>query len=343
MIASEMARKAVRSSNRGWFISLIVLITLLVIVASVSWNAYYNAIVGPFDTPLKTILQNQTADGLREYYVSVRGDEVFNTGWEMVETEDGRETKREGYAALMYNDRFLLVELTGPFVDGVKNFTGQLVPISADVNREILEGMYADEPALRGMFASFMLDTEDKRIEIFAGLAALTVSGVISILLLGRTLNRMADPTRHPIMRALARYGDPESIAREIDTEMTLSRTPVGKYSSLSQRWFAYHRGGAFHAARLQDIAWAYKQVTQHRTYGIPTAKTYMAHVADVYGHQFSIQAGQKEVDALLKAIAERAPWALHGYSDNLAQAWRKDRQQVLGTVAERRKAYSAA
>ena len=52
MIASEMARKAVRSSNRGWFISLIVLITLLVIVASVSWNAYYNAIVGPFDTPL---------------------------------------------------------------------------------------------------------------------------------------------------------------------------------------------------------------------------------------------------------------------------------------------------
>lgn len=343
MIASEMARKAVRSSNRGWLISMMVLITLLVMAAYFSWNAYYNVISGPFETPLKDILQHQSADGLRQYYVSVRGDEVFDTGWEMVHTEDGRETKREGYAALFYNDRFLLVELTGPFVEGVKDFTGQLVPIPADVNNEILQGIYADEPALRGMFASFMLDTEDKRMEIFGGLAALAISAVLSIVLLGRTINRMADPTRHPILRALARYGEPESIAREIDTEMAMSRTPVGKNASLSQRWFAYHKGGTFHAARLQDIAWAYKQVTQHRTYGIPTAKTYMAHVADVYGHQFSIQAKQKEVDGLLQAIAERAPWALHGYSDKLAQAWRKDRQQVLGAVAERRKAYSAA
>ncbi|MCL4249071.1 MAG: hypothetical protein KJ065_13070 [Anaerolineae bacterium] len=333
-MAYGTARSAVRTSNRAWFIGLIVIIILLVIAVGLSWNAYYNAIAGPFDTPVKDITQRRTLDGLREYFVTVRTRDVIDTGWEMVYSQDGQETKREGYAAVIYNTWVLLVELDGPYTEGIKSYTGRLVPVPANVQRQILEKIYERDPGLRGKFAPFMLDTEDtetQRREILAGLAALVISGVISLILLGRTLKRITDNTRHPIMRALARYGDPEAIAREIDTEMVISRAPAGNHASVSAHWLVYHKGGTFHAARLRDITQAYRQVKHNRIEG---TTSYRAHVADGHGHRFTIKAEYEDVEALLQTIAERAPWAIHDSTPVPSQG--------LGAVIERSKAFAA-
>ena len=49
---------------------------------------------------------------------------------------------------------------------------------------------------------------------------------------------------------------------------------------------------------------------------------------------------GRKEqpTDEMLRAIAGRAPWAVMGYSNELDQAWKKDRAGFLAAV-DRRKA----
>jgi len=163
------------------------------------------------------------------------------------------------------------------------------------------------------------------------------VSGILLMLaLLYMGIRRSINPLRHPIMKALARYGDPKQLSETITYEMNNSHTQVGKNIHLTPHWLVFTSGG-FKAARLQDVAWAYQKVIQHRTYGINTRKTYQAEVWDQTGKLITFIGKQDAVVDALRSIATAAPWAVIGYGADLDTQWRKNRAQFIAAVKQRR------
>jgi len=65
---------------------------------------------------------------------------------------------------------------------------------------------------------------------------------------------------------------------------------------------------------------------------------SYYAMVCDRFGVKLNLMAGRKEaqVDEMLAALVNRAPWAVVGYSKELETAWNKDRSEFIESVLRR-------
>ena len=84
---------------------------------------------------------------------------------------------------------------------------------------------------------------------------------------------------------------------------------------------------------------WVYKQVTQHRTNGIPTGKTFAALLWDRYNVKMTVSLrNETAVHDLLSTISSTAPWVVVGYDNKLNNAWKRDRSSFISAVDEHRK-----
>ncbi|HXG98201.1 MAG TPA: hypothetical protein VNJ06_13955 [Gemmatimonadales bacterium] len=84
----------------------------------------------------------------------------------------------------------------------------------------------------------------------------------------------------------------------------------------------------------------AHKKITRHSVNFIPTGKTYEAIVA-CYGGTATIPGKEKKVNELLTFVQQRAPWAIYGYSDQLAATFTKHRQDFVRSVEQRRQEWA--
>jgi hypothetical protein len=140
-------------------------------------------------------------------------------------------------------------------------------------------------------------------------------------------------------MVSLEKYGSPVTIAAAIDREINgeVSR-PTGALF-ISPSWLLNARFFDLDAKPLVELVWAYKKVTKHSVNFIPTGKTYITVIWDRRRKSMEVSTGRSEqkTHRLLEALAERAPWVLIGYSDELAGDWTTDAAGVISAVDQRR------
>lgn len=301
----------------------------------ISLNAYYNLFTGPYPISQEAVVNIGNLNDLKEYYVTVSGEEALDTGYEKVRRYAGFiELGRVKYTALVVGDRLLLVETGGD--PNAREHSGALVSMPGDVNREVIANIEREVPNLKGAFLPFMLDTNDFQINTLLGLiAVLVVLGVCGWGIL-RAIGRMGDLSRHPILRRLQGFGDPEYVASQIEAEMNVDHEKIGTLH-LTRNWAINMKSATFEATRFQDVMWLYKHVTQHRTYGIPTGKTFAAHVWDRFGNQMILNGKENAIDESLKGIFKHAPWVIAGHKPDIEAAYRKDRERFAQEVDKRR------
>jgi hypothetical protein len=97
----------------------------------------------------------------------------------------------------------------------------------------------------------------------------------------------------------------------------------------------------SFDVLRLQDVVWAYKKITKHSVNFIPTGKTYAA-IVRCYGGDATIAAKETRVNEILAFAQQRAPWAVFGYSNQLAGLWNKTQSEFFKQVEMRRQEWQA-
>lgn len=326
----------IRRSNMLNFFLALVVIAVVVAGAAVARNYYYNLFGGPFDISKQNMLKLQGADGLSQYYVTIKGDDVIDTGFQQVSRNYGIETGHESYVALMLDDKFLLVQVPGDASE-TRQYSGAIQGIPSDVQREVIDKIIAEVPEVRGRFLPVMLNSADFRLSGFLALGVTALFALGGLYLLARTIQRFSDPSQHPIMRSLARFGDAEQTADQIEGEMNQDHPTIGKQTHLTRSWLVHRTGVSLQVTRLSDVTWMYKHVTQHRTNFVPTGKTFQAMIWDRSGTCIGIQGKEKEVLAIMEAIAQRTPWTIIGYKPELEQAWKKDRSRFLAAVDQRR------
>jgi hypothetical protein len=301
----------------------------------------YNFVFGPFDAQPEQILQAGSASTPQKYWLTVTGEELINTGVTYTTTSSGgSKTIEASYFVMPVGEQLLLVRMKGDqsaeTLPG--NVTGWLSDVSTEETNKVVRDLEQQVPEIQGMFLPYKLETGNFRLSGLLGMAAGLLIVSLSIWGLFTFVNRTTNPTSHPILKGLSRFGQLDFVINRIEAELASPHQTIGKLH-LTNSWLVYEAATNMLATRYEDVVWAYMFVYRQKSYGVTVSKTYTAKVYDRFGVMCDFLAGRKEetATAMLEAICQRAPWTVMGYSDQLAAAWKKDRQGFLAAVEQRK------
>ncbi len=245
-------------------------------------------------------------------------------------------------------------------------YLGRIVPASAGLADQLSAS--AQKAGLPGL-EPFLFDatSEAQPQPLFALPGAILVA--LGFWLSARAFLRHLRPVTHPLLRPLLKPSqspndDWQAVSAELGAGWSMPATAGHRRPlrlRLSRDWF-YH-GGVLtaHLRPLANLVWAYGNDTEHRVNGVPTGTIHKLklHFVDGSAHEFEMgqtsprlfawlgrlvprklrRPGPEARDTLFAALREAAPWALYGYSLQLAQDWGNwtARQAILAEVARRR------
>ncbi len=181
----------------------------------------------------------------------------------------------------------------------------------------------------------FLVDTNTRRLwlGVIAGGAGLIVLLSLGVWWTVRAVLRMLWPERHPLARALRRFGTPGEVAALIEKDSYLrARLRVGPVHFLGG-WMVCSSGLiGYKVFRLDDLVWVYQIVVTG------SGRHHLARFHDRHGAWAQVNGREPEINAILTAIARPRPWLLAGYALDLEQMWHNDRAALVEIVDQRKK-----
>ncbi|HEX2623177.1 MAG TPA: DUF6709 family protein [Phototrophicaceae bacterium] len=338
--------QVVRRSNLNRFLTGIITFAIIAAIVVVSLRYYANFFNGPTEVSFAQLL-DVPSDTLKDWdWVTVEGDETVDTGYQYINTSSsGSETVENSYAALWMEDHLLLVKLQGEIKDEddlPTTFSGALTSIPSDVQREVMDEILDDEPDLKDVFFPLMLDTDDYRRGGFLGFVGLGVLLIFSGFMLITVFRRIGSPESHPIMKGLSRFGHLDSVIPQLESELNTEHPIVGKFH-FTRNWVVQKTVANLQAVPYQDVVWVYQKTTRQRVNGVPAGRRFSLMLNDRYGKLIEYQTKEKIVQEIMQNIAQRAPWAVVGYSDEIEKIWRTDRAKFVASVDQRKSSSRAS
>ncbi len=317
-------------------------VLFLVVTAIVVWiyaanGAYVKVFFkGPPPATAADLDAAQNADSsgqpIATPYVTITGDKVLNTGVQEVTTYEGViKNVSAGYYALQIGDRILIVKSAKTPSTKVG---GALGSMPYDLKSELFPP--GTDEAEEAAFYPLLLDTNYREGGYAGAFWALLVEGLFGFFA-WRAWRRLSGKVEHRAVARARAWGDLGVTSADVERELQMAvKTKRGAWT-LTQNYAVRNQRLAFDLFRLDNLVWVYKKAVKRRIYGvIPMGTTYAAElnfsdgVAEVSG-------SQKNVDELLALASQRAPWAVKGYTDDLAKFWKSSRAAFVAEVMKRK------
>jgi hypothetical protein len=311
-----------RRTNRNLLLLAFGLILAIAGYGIAQYRYFYNFYDGPLETNLSVLERISHPEELSRYFVSIKGSEVFDSGLQDIETVtrsgivESKTVKAE--YVILDIDKHLLIVKRKP-EDTSTMYQGALVALPTDIHARIVTPLLKDYPNADGMFLPLMLDATGFRSDGYVALLIATPLLLFAIWSIYRVVQRQNDVAKHPIIKAISRYGSPD-IARQLDIELGPDAVRLRKVT-ITPSWIVLPTAFGLSICHIPDIIWAYKKVTKHSVNFIPTGKSYAVMVWDRYGISLELSASLKKADAILQTLVGSVPWAVFGYTDELKQA----------------------
>jgi uncharacterized protein DUF6709 len=301
-----------------------------------------NFLRGPFALDRAALDSIGEVGAAQRYFVRVTPERTIDTDIReyTTHTSAGVETSREvsgAYYALALGDRFLIAKTGG---DAPTVAEGSLEPLPADLESHLFDSKEME--AIRPRFYSFYVNNESFRLPGYIAIAVALVLGLLLVKIAAPAWRYYREPESHPLLQRIASWRvDPLGVAVEAERDFNTPRFREGNGWKVGDKYLIRSAFFTFDLLRLTDLLWAYKKVTKHSINFIPTGKTYDA-ILVCYGGSATIKAKEKRVEEMIRFAAERAPWAVIGYSAEVAKMFNKDQRAFTAAVEARRKAASA-
>jgi hypothetical protein len=307
-----------------------------VVVATSDRRYIANFLSGPYPLAQADLDSIRDVTSTPRYSARVTAERVIDTGirqYTVHKQRRGDEPRRVGGVQRVRPRQSLPRRETGADEPSVAE--GKLVPWTSDLEAQLFDTK--DMLSLRSKFYPVYLDSESFRRP---GFVVIGVGIVLLLLFVWQAIpawRTWRNPERHPLWTRVAQWGDPLGIALEAEHEYenSLMRGKVGW--RVGNKFLVRSTFFTFNVLRFYDVPWGYKKITRHSVNVIPTGKTYEAIVA-CYGGTATIPGKEQKVNELLTFVQQRAPWAIYGYSDQLAATFNTHRKDVAGSVEQRRK-----
>jgi len=329
----RMCQKAINHTIAFWMI--VTLAALLVV--GVNYRYTRDFISGPFPISGEELDKVSDADQAEHFYIRVSGSKTIDTGIQQITTTTRNGVKEServsaGYFAVLVGDRFLVVKSPSPPNGTVE---GELKPMPDQLRTEISSSFGADK--VQQYIRPLLLDTEGFR---YPGYWAVAV-GLVLLFCLFRyllpALTLRKDISRNPVIKRVRGWGDPVTLAVEIEEEYRKHVEYKSQGQRVTERYVIEDRFFHFNVLRFHDLVWAYKKVTQHSVNFIPTGKSYSA-VMVFYGGSATVSGSSTQIDELLQKTALKSPWAIFGFSSELKDLFNKKTEDFCTAVEIRRR-----
>ncbi len=336
--------KQIRRSDRTMLIANLGLV-LVPLAIGVSTARYWsNFAAGPLKIEPQALIAIQDPAKTDRYLVTVKGEKSIDTGLEQITQRKNKysgsvtsQTVSAKFVALLVDEKWLIVKSKTGHASSTE-FTGELVPLPAQVQSQVIDDAVSKDPQMKQVFLPFMLQETDFQTPGYIGLALGIPCVLLGLWNLQKVGQRWSKPEQHPIAKALSTQGDASHVASQVEHELQSGTgTTVGK-TKITKAWlFQPSFFGGLTALPFDSLVWAYKKVTTRRTYGIPVGKSWAAVICDRQGGSIEINGSEAQVDEILQKLWQQAPWIMGGYSDELQNLWSKERSQFVEAVDLRR------
>lgn len=327
---------AIRRTNKNILILVAVLFSLLLLFFAYN-RQYFRSFFAGAHTVTASQLENiNNPDQLKNTFVRVQGSQTDSTGFSEIIRDDRHPN---GYTNSIYlvtdvGHRHLILRCAPEVSEASfpnQIFQGQLLPLTADLRESIV----APAEALNsenGTYLPFYLDTMDYKM---FGDTSLVVGGVIlffALLALWFYLRRTGDFNRHPLMRRLAKYGQPEMLVQQIDSEMAGAHTTISKgnmIADITPEWLIASTTFSVLPMNTDRIVWAYRKKLKRKILLFITIRTtYYAIIHDSLGQRISLLLNDAKTTELLQHLRTVAPQAIYGFDKRLWKLWRKSKDK---------------
>jgi hypothetical protein len=295
-----------------------------------------NFLTGPY------VLGSAELDAIRDvsqasrYFVRVTGSKALDTGIQQItiRKRNGVETGRSvsaAYYALVIGDKFLVCKSGS---GSRTTFEGELALLPFELAGRLFNT--PDKLAARSRFYPYYLSDDSFRLPGYVAIAAFLVLAFFLVKQALPAWKHLRDPESHPVNKRVQGWGDPVGAAVAAEREARTPRYKGGNGWWVTDQFLIQSTFFTFDILRLTDLLWAYKKVTKHSVNFIPTGKTYDA-VLVCYGGAATVQSKEATTDEILGLAAQRAPWAVLGFSKELEEHFKKN-QRAFCDAVERRK-----
>ena len=112
----------------------------------------------------------------------------------------------------------------------------------------------------------------------------------------------------------------------------------------IDKQYFMAVKDASCFFAESRDLLWVYKKIIKHRVNGIPIRKTYALIVKKEDGEGFDVpMKNEAATDEAIEYVAQKLPYVILGYHDDLAKIYRKERSKMIYEVEKRRQEHLGA
>jgi len=152
-------------------------------------------------------------------------------------------------------------------------------------------------------------------------------------------------PSVHPLVQSIARFGDPDRIAREIDEEVQpeLGTVRIGSVLFTSSWMLLGYESNRLSIFNYGELGWVYERVIQHSVNLVPTYQDHLLVVHALSAAMAEVRMGKAHLDEAARELGERAPWVLIGHNRMRERYWRDRRQQLITEISVHREEILAA
>jgi len=276
----------------------------------------------------------KAAEGPPSYliaYVEMHDRQLLPTGYVEESSRNGKVYSTNYYYFVDIGGKLLLVKGTTN-INGQK-LLGPLESISVKTDQDAVKDMIVRNPNLQNRILPVMLNSA-AAFDVFGFVYFGIIIPILAICgyNIVRALLGQRSPALHPVMRSLARYGDPSEVTDAINAELAGDNVlTIGK-AKMTRNWLVRPKIFNLLICRIDEIVWAYHAVING---------DHVAGLALSNGRVFGIPM-QKNTPELLAAIYKRVPWIEKGFDKELQKKWRTRQAEFIADVDLRRKSNPA-
>jgi len=332
-------------------------LVLLLAVIGVACIAGSNLFTEP---PEAEELWDVPRDELEGSYVTVEVDFIYGCYAYSEETRDGKPTgniKEREYLIDANAQDYMALILSGDDMEKAEKLmkqseayyygeideitasfevTGYVRKMPSDSQRLLYEWLdyYTLPPAEQDIYLPLALEREEYETEIWLVVIGAGLLGAAAFFMVRKLSGHYQKNLRVKLEQLFG--GTPE---RGNDfMKYMLEQAPRIHGLRIARGYLLTRLGGYDTLFDSSDLVWAYREITQHKLYGIiPTGKSYAVMLCTKEGHRHSIAMSQKETTQVLNQLMADFPQTVIGYSKELESLYISNRAAMAGVAAAQR------
>lgn len=336
---TNYAQKQVRRIARNIIIQSAIIIGIICVIIYTQAASFTNLFV---ETATPTSADNLTElMDQKKTFVDLQADEFGFSG--LYRTKDNKNVNR--YYWLLLDDKLVICQTDMSLTEDLyRNYkvSGKIIEpdsVGSKIIQEMDNVMASElrDTSNTSYCAPYIIDMTANRL-LEQVLCA--IGFVLIALLLFRALSQFRFFVAHTTNKWYKKLAnlDPTQNADRVN-EMVSRELDAGEYvfktgnAILMRNWAVFPKFSRFSIQRTSDLLWIYKTVTQHRTNGIPTGKSYSITLRFRDKSTENLISKKKSADDLLQSLKESYPHVFTGYSEQLVKIFNQNVDEFIQAI----------